>query len=84
MLDSTISLEQQPPQRQETRDINIELYSSGFFDGVCGLDATLPHFWDYWQGYQLGYREYCCGLLDKKIPESELEPSRLETLKAAA
>ena len=64
-------------------DLDIELYSEGFFDGVCGLDATLPHVWHYWHGYQLGYREYCCGLLGTKIPKSELEPSRLETISAA-
>ena len=44
MLDSLININQDHSTCQEP-DINIELYSSGFFDGVCGLDATLPHFW---------------------------------------
>ena len=84
MLDSLININQDTTPCQEPPEINIELYSEGFFDGVCGLDATLPHFWDYWQGYQLGYREYCCGLLGVAIPRSELEPNRLATLKAIA
>ncbi|MGK7951392.1 MAG: hypothetical protein AB4368_22060 [Xenococcaceae cyanobacterium] len=39
MLDSLININQDHSTCQEP-DINIELYSSGFFDGVCGLDAT--------------------------------------------
>ena len=58
-------------QKEQEPDINIELYSTGFFDGLNGLDAQLPHFNDYWSGYQIGYREYCCGLLGVKIPISE-------------
>ena len=61
-------------------EINIELYSAGFFDGVTGLDAQLPHFKDYWDGYVLGYREYCCGLLGVKIPASEIPLERLTSL----
>ena len=44
-------------------DINLELCSAGFFDGLNGLNANLPHLKEYWQGYQLSYREYCCRLL---------------------
>ncbi|MDJ0687861.1 MAG: hypothetical protein QNJ41_05080 [Xenococcaceae cyanobacterium MO_188.B32] len=61
-------------------EINIELYSAGFFDGVTGLDAQLPHFKDYWDGYALGYREYCCGLLGVKIPTLEIPLERLTGL----
>ena len=50
---------------------NVDLYSAGWFDGLTGLNAELPHFKDYWNGYQLGYREYCCGLMNVEIPEGE-------------
>lgn len=53
---------------QEKLDINIELYSAGFFDGLTGLNAELPHLKDYWDGYALGYREYGTGLLGLEIP----------------
>ena len=61
-------------------EINIELNWAGFFDGVTGLDAQLPHFKDYWDGYALGYREYCCGLLGVKIPTLEIPLERLTSL----
>lgn len=62
--------------------INLELYSAGFIDGLAGLDAQLPHFKDYWDGYQLGYREYCCGLLGVEIPQSETESENYSFLAA--
>ena len=71
MTYSSINIDRDNGKQQEP-DINIELYSSGFFDGLIGLNAQLPHFRDYWFGYQLGYREYCCGLLGVEIPNSEI------------
>ena len=59
-------------ERSHSIDTNIELYSAGFFDGLTGLNAELPHFKDYWSGYQLGYREYCCGLLGVEMPHEEI------------
>ena len=63
--------------KQQEPYINIELYSAGFFDGLMGLNAELPHFEDYWFGYQIGYREYCCGLLGVSIPVSETSSKKL-------
>lgn len=68
---------------EQDLDINIDLYSAGWFDGLVGLDAQLPHLKDYWNGYALGYREYCCGLLGVKIPSEEIPPDRMRTLMAA-
>ena len=68
---------------ERSHDINIDLYSAGFFDGLTGLNAELPHIKDYWDGYALGYREYCCGLLGLEIPAGEIPTQRLSTLMAA-
>ena len=68
---------------ERSSDINIELYSAGFFDGLTGLNAELPHLKDYWDGYALGYREYFCGLLGVKIPHGEIPIERLRTLMTA-
>ena len=83
MLNSSNSLNQINTQSLNIAtepDINIELYSTGFFDGLNGLDAQLPHFEDYWEGYQIGYREYCCGLLGVKISISEAPPKLIASL----
>lgn len=57
---------------ERSPDINIDLYSNGFLDGLTGLNAELPHVKNYWDGYSLGYREYCCGLLGVAIPVEEI------------
>ena len=62
------------------KGLNLELYSSGFIDGLTGLDAQLPHFKDYWDGYCIGYREYCCRLLGEEIPPEEIPASAVEAL----
>ena len=62
------------------KDLNLELYSAGFIDGLTGLNAELPHFRDYWDGYSLGYREYCCGLLGEEIVPEEIPASAVEAL----
>ena len=71
MLDPFTSLRQDPKRSQEP-GIDIELYSEGFFDGICNLESTKPHIYDYWQGYQLGLREYLCKQLGVEITESSL------------
>ena len=71
MNNSFISVKQDPKRSQEL-DIDIELYSEGFFDGICNLEFTKPHINDYWQGYQLGLREYLCKQLGVEITESSL------------
>jgi hypothetical protein len=68
MNDSPISVKQDPKRSQEP-NIDIELYSEGLFDGLCNLKPTKPHIYDYWQGYQLGLREYLCKQLGVEITE---------------
>ena len=58
-------------------NLNIDLYSAGWFDGLMGYSPELPHFKDYWDGYALGYREYCCGLLGIEISADEMSEDRL-------
>ena len=70
-------------QKEQEPDINIDLYSAGWFDGLMGYSPELPHFEDYWSGYQIGYREYCCGLLGVKIPISEAPPKPIASSIAA-
>ena len=53
MNNSPISVKQDPKRSQEP-GIDIELYSEGLFDGLCNLESTKPHIYDYWQGHQLG------------------------------
>lgn len=72
MLDPYTSLKQDPKRSQEP-NIDIELYSEGFFDGLCNLESTPPHIYDYWQGYQLGLREYLCKQMGVEI--AELSPA---------
>ena len=69
MNNSPISVEQDHKRSQEPC-IDIEFYSEGFFDGICNLESTPPHIYDYWQGYQLGLREYLCKVLGVEIPDS--------------
>ena len=69
--------------RSHSIDINIDLYSAGWFDGSQGYSPELPHFEDYWSGYQIGYREYCCGLLGVEIPISEALPKPIASSIAA-
>ena len=68
---------------ERSHDINIDLYSAGWFDGLMGFSPELPHFIDYWEGYALGYREYCCGLLGHEIPDCEIPIEGLSTLMTA-
>ena len=62
MTYSSITIDRDKRQQQELQ-INIELYSVGFFDGLMGSNAKLPYSKDYWNGYQIGDRNYCCRLL---------------------
>ena len=61
-----------------------ELYSAGWFDGLMGYSPKLPHFNDYWDGYALGYREYCCGLLDVEIPQEEILDYKVDLISTFA
>ena len=63
-LDS--SLEQTKQKRQEGQaqvfsgqaELDVEMYSGGFFDGLIGSEPSSPSSTSYSKGYQLGYREY--------------------------
>lgn len=65
------------------RELDTDLYSTGWFDGLMGYSPDLPHLIDYWEGYALSYREYCCGLLGVAIPTEELPQDRMEALRVA-
>lgn len=63
-------------------EINVALYSAGWFDGLMGYSPDLPHFQDYWNGYAIGYREYCCGLLEVEVPQYETPQYITQTIMA--
>ncbi len=64
MIDFYLSLEQDNREKQELERINEQanrqrdLYLEGKFDGLCGLEPSLPAEDSYWDGYQLGLREH--------------------------
>lgn len=74
MFNLHLSVDQGNRERQglEAREIeaNLEtdLYSGGFFDGLIGLEPSQPEVHSYWSGYQTGYREYWAGRLSVEIP----------------
>jgi hypothetical protein len=43
---------------EEQAEENASLSSEGRFDGICGLPPTQPQDYQYWDGYQVGLREY--------------------------
>ncbi|AFZ38066.1 hypothetical protein STA3757_49760 (plasmid) [Stanieria sp. NIES-3757] len=75
MIDSYISVKQEKLEKQGLEVIKqqgknyIDLYSGGRLDGLSGLEPRSPDI--YWQGYQLGQREYWCKLRGLEIPEIE-------------
>lgn len=64
MIDYYLSLEQQKREQQdldavhEQADLYVSLEAEGRFDGICGLPPTQPQDYIYWDGYQVGLREY--------------------------
>ncbi|MBE9168661.1 hypothetical protein IQ238_14490 [Pleurocapsales cyanobacterium LEGE 06147] len=64
MFDLYLSVEQQKREQQdldavhEQADLYASLSSEGRFDGICGLPPTQPQDYQYWDGYQVGLREY--------------------------
>ena len=74
MFDLYLSVEQQNRERQDLDAINEEanrnsdLHSDGKFDGVCGLEPSLPQEHSYWSGYCVGLREYWSKKLNVEIP----------------
>ena len=35
-------------------------FGQGKFDGVIGEECRFPEDWDYFHGWALGHREFCC------------------------
>ena len=74
MIDSYTSLEQSSREEQEFEIIreeerlDIDLYSVGYFEGIIGLEPSVPEQHSYWSGYQIGSREYWAKKLGVEIP----------------
>ncbi|MEL6928709.1 MAG: hypothetical protein AAFO95_08750 [Cyanobacteria bacterium J06600_6] len=74
MINSYLSVDQENRERQglEARDIeaslNTDSYSVGFFDGLTGCEPSNPEKHSYWEGYQIGNREYWAAELSVEIP----------------
>ena len=77
MIDPYISVEQEKREKQEPvaieqrAKVHTDLYSEGWLDGLGGLEPSLPDIYLYWQGYQLGQREYWCQQRGLEILETE-------------
>ena len=73
-INIALAYEQEKREKQDRDAINVEanrnadLHSDGKFDGVCGLEPSLPQEHSYWEGYQLGLREYWSKKLGVEIP----------------
>ncbi len=71
-----VSVDEKKQPRQDRSSIELEenldtdLYSGGFFDGLIGSEPLYPEKSSYWSGYQIGYREYWAGKLSVEIPAS--------------
>ncbi len=63
------TVEQQQAKSSE-ENLDTDLYSGGFFDGLIGSEPLYPEKSSYWSGYQIGYREYWAGKLSVEIPAS--------------
>lgn len=74
MFNLHLSVEQEKREQQglEAREaeanLETDLYSGGFFDGLIGSEPLHPEIYSYWSGYQTGYREYWAGKLSVEIP----------------
>lgn len=68
-----VSVEQEKQERQELdrihdkASLNTDLYSGGFFDGLIGVEPSHPEQHSYWEGYQIGSREYWAKKLGVEI-----------------
>ncbi len=88
-INIALAYEQEKRKKQDRDAINEEanrnanLHSEGKFDGVCGLEPSLPHGQltvarqprhpcpqehSYWSGYCVGLREYWAKKLNVEIP----------------
>ena len=58
----------QQQAKSSEENLDTDLYSGGFFDGLIGLEPSSPEKFSYWSGYQIGNREYCAAKLSVEIP----------------
>ena len=69
-----LSLEQEKREQQALDAIHDEAgletdrYSAGYFEGYIGCEPTHPEQHSYWEGYQIGCREYWAKRLGVEIP----------------
>ena len=90
MIDLYISVKQEKREKQGLEVIKqqgkgySDLYSEGWLDGLSGLEPRAPDIYLYWQGYQLGQREYWCKLRGLEIPEIETLESDCTVSKLSA
>ncbi len=63
-INIALAYEQEKREKQELElieeqaDLYVSLEAEGRFDGICGLPPTQPQDYQYWDGYQVGLREY--------------------------
>ncbi len=78
MFDSSLSLEQDKRERQDPKQIKLQVnysspltekYSVGWFEGLIGEKPLYPENEDYWSGYSLGNREYWCSKKGVELSE---------------
>jgi hypothetical protein len=55
-------------KKKEVQELNPNLYSLGWFDGLIGLEPTQIEDSSYWYGYSLGQREYWANKRGLKLP----------------
>ena len=73
-MNIALEIEQEKRERQGREAYEAEIfketdtYSLGFFDGIIGSEPTKPEKHSYWEGYQIGCREYWVKKLKVEIP----------------
>ena len=58
------------PRQELEAELDVEIYSGGFFDGLIGSEPMSPEKSSYSTGYQLGKSEYWADKLSVEIPTS--------------
>ena len=73
-MNIALEIEQEKRDRQGREAYEAESsretdsYSLGFFDGLIGSDPLKPERHSYWEGYQIGIREYWAKKRKVEIP----------------
>ena len=55
-------------QIHEKAGLNTDIYSTGYLEGYWGYEPKHPEKHSYWEGYQIGFREYWAKKLGVEIP----------------